>query len=280
MCFQRYFLIPLITIMVLGVQGVASEICSEDVPTLVIKSKDVVRKVPKQRHYTQGLIFRNGSLFESAGMYGESKLIQINPKNGTEVVLKDLNEDFFAEGLAEINSQLYQLTWREKKVLIYQTENFADPETKSFSGEGWGLTSFEEKLVLSDGSAVLKFLNPGDLSVVRDVSVRLGRASLTAINEVEEINGQIFANIYGKSIVVVINPKNGCVNTKLDLAELIDAHKKEIVNSEGAICGSDPCHPYDFVANGIAFDAVTKEIYLTGKNWPMIFVIKNPISKN
>lgn len=248
-------------------------------PPKEIAMPQLVRKIRKTRAYTQGLVFKNGKLYESTGLAGKSGLKMIDPNSGKESKLSTLNSADFGEGLAVVGDKFYQLTWQTKNVYVYQLNRKAQVNTKEVRkfdlNEGWGLTEAQGELVASDGSHNLYILDPKTLKTKRTVPVFNGAMPLQFINEMENVNGKILANIYLTPDIFVIEPGTGCVQSKLSLKKLIEQNP-HIMSANGATCAESECRVYDFTANGIAYDPKKNELYLTGKNWPEIYVFKNP----
>jgi len=211
--------------------------------------------------FTEGFLWHEDLIYESAGMYGQSKLFKYNLTSGQILKQKPVAAQFFAEGLSVVISSngkptLYQLTWREDVVFHYDLETF--DLINSFTNteqEGWGLTNNGTHLVMSTGSPYLYFINPTTFQVVGSVLVKDGTRSIRNINELEYINGEIWANIWLTNKVARINPNTGVVIAWLD-------------------CTSLKPHNRGNEMNGIAYDNVNDRIFITGKNWPSIFEIK------
>jgi len=217
----------------------------------------VVRQLPHDSTaYTQGLVYAAGTFFESDGLYGNSRLRRVDPASGRTLAAVELAADYFGEGLALAEGRLYQLTWKEHVAWVYDAATLARVDSFSYDGEGWGLAWDGRQLIMSDGTANLRFLDPQTHRVVRQVTVRDGTAPLTRINELEYVRGELFANIYQSDWIVRIDPVTGAVLSWLDLAALWPRERRTP--------GSD-------VLNGIAWDSATGHLFVTGKRWPMIF---------
>jgi glutamine cyclotransferase len=211
--------------------------------------------------YTQGLEFHNGELYESTGQYGESKLRKVNYK--TAEVLKNINlsSQYFGEGLSILNNKIYQLTWRENTGLVYNVDTFERISSFKYgqSKEGWGICNDGTTLYKSDGTENIWLLNPETLTEDSKLQVYTNKGKIIGINEMEWINGKIYANRYQKNGVAIINPKNGAVEGVIDFSPL---HK--LVTQ----------HPGLDVLNGIAYNPDTKTIFVTGKRWDKLFEVK------
>ncbi|HOE35626.1 MAG TPA: glutaminyl-peptide cyclotransferase [Anaerolineaceae bacterium] len=212
--------------------------------------------------FTQGLLYADGVLYESAGLYGQSALRKLELETGVALLEKRLEEQYFAEGLTLLDGRLYQLTWKENKGFIYNPADFSLEGTFTYGMEGWGLTTDGSSLILSDGSAVLYFIDPKTMQTTRTLQVTLDGAPLEKLNELEYIRGEIYANIWYKDIIVRINPQTGQVIGEIDCSILRQ--------------GENSLLPKD-VLNGIAYDAEGDRLFITGKNWPRIYevVLKN-----
>jgi glutamine cyclotransferase len=210
--------------------------------------------------FTQGLIYVDGHLYESTGRTGRSSLRMVDLTTGQVQQEHDLAADYFGEGLTDWGSTLVQLTWLSHKAFVYDRFSFRPVKTFSYDGEGWGLTHDETQLILSDGTPYLRFLDPDTFHVARRLRVVDERGHpVENLNELEYIHGEIYANIWQTDEIVRISPRTGKVIGRLDLSGIID--KREL-HGEGA------------VLNGIAYDASTDRLFVTGKLWPKLFEIK------
>lgn len=211
--------------------------------------------------YTQGMEFHNGYLYESTGQYGESKLRKVDYKTGDVIQNVNLEKQYFGEGLTIINNKLYQLTWRENIGFIYDVETLK--KTGSFnygkSKQGWGLCNDGETIFKTDGSNRIWTLNPENLSETGYLEVYTNSGKIDNLNELEYINGKIYANIYQRNGVLIINPKNGAVEGVIDFSPLQKMVKQ---------------HPELDVLNGIAYNPETKTIFVTGKDWDQLFEVE------
>lgn len=214
--------------------------------------------------YTQGLEFHNGILYEGTGQRGESSLRKTDYKTGTIPKKIGLDPQYFGEGITFFNNKLYQLTWQEKVGFIYNPDTFEKEKTFDYFKdiEGWGLTHNDKYLIMSDGSNTIYFLDPNTQKLVKSIQVYTDTSKIEQLNELEWIDGKIWANVYQKDAIAIINPENGAVEAVLNLAELKSKIKQ---------------HPEVDVLNGIAYNPKTKTIFVTGKNWDKMFEIKiNP----
>ena len=221
---------------------------------------EVVAEYPHLRtSYTQGLQFVDGELWEGTGEYGRSQLLRTDLASGKVLQSKKLSKEEFGEGITVLGDKIYQLTWLNGKLHIYDKATLRHLATHTYKGEGWGLTSDGEKLYMSDGTNYIRVLSPETLAQERRFGVTLRGESLQYLNELEWIDGKIWANVYTTDHIVIINPENGVV--------------EGIINLSGILPASEQDSKTD-VLNGIAYDSVTKRIFVTGKNWSKLFEIK------
>ena len=209
--------------------------------------------------YTQGLQMTGGRLFESTGLHGESTVRELEPATGKILRKRPLAKTVFGEGLAIIGQEMWVLTWKENTVYVLEPDTFKPIRTHTYKGEGWGLTTDGKQLVMSDGSSDLKFINPRDFTVMKTLAVMDGKSSVKNLNELEWLNGQIFANIYMTDKIARISPESGQVTGWLDWAGL----RNQLTKPNRAE-----------VLNGIAHDAASGNLLVTGKYWPQMFEIK------
>lgn len=218
---------------------------------------DVVRAYPHDSHaFTQGLLFRDGFLYESTGRNGASSLRRVALETGTVVQRIAIDRRYFAEGLAAWGPTLLQLTWDTGVGFVYDRASFRLLRTFTYSGEGWGLADDGKQLVMSDGTPTLRFLDPGTLAVTRRLTVREGNTPVDDLNELEVVQGLIYANVWLTERIAVIAPDDGHVVAWLDLSTLVPR-----------VASAD-------VLNGIAYDAARDRLFVTGKLWPQLFEIK------
>ncbi|MGJ8643847.1 MAG: glutaminyl-peptide cyclotransferase [Luteolibacter sp.] len=221
---------------------------------------EVVRELPHDAEaFTQGLLLSRGDWIESTGGFGTTSIRCVEKETGKVLLKKDLEENFFGEGLAELDGKFYQLTWQSQKGFIYDAKTLKRLGDFAYRGEGWGLTTDGQSLIMSDGSDRLRFLDPKTFRVWREVSVRLDGKPVRMLNELEFIEGEIFANVWHTEKIVRINPVDGNIVGVIDLTGIFPL--------EGRL---DPEH----VLNGIAYDAATQELFVTGKCWPKIYQIR------
>jgi glutaminyl-peptide cyclotransferase len=209
--------------------------------------------------FTQGLIYLDGFLYESTGLYGQSSLRKVDLETGEIFQQVDIPEGYFAEGLTEWDDTLVQLTWQEHTGFVYSLSDFQFLREFTYATEGWGLTHNEEQLVMSDGSSTIFFLDPETFEVQNTINVNDQGQEIRAINELEWVKGEIFANIWQTDDIIRIDPLTGNVLGWIDLRGLLpDEERTQQTN----------------VLNGIAYDAATDRLFVTGKLWPKLYEIK------
>ncbi len=209
--------------------------------------------------FTQGLLYHDGFLYESTGLQGQSSLRKVELETGRVLQRFDLSGQYFAEGLALVGDRLYQLTWQSRLGFVYDLRTFAVQRLFNYRGEGWGLTHDGASLVLSDGTNRLRYFHPETFDPQREVEVFDGQRPLTLLNELEYIDGEVWANIWQSERVARINPSTGQVLGWIDLSGLLSAEDRR--------------RPVD-VLNGIAYDPQGRRLFVTGKLWPKLFEIQ------
>ncbi len=208
--------------------------------------------------FTQGLVVEAGQLYEGTGQYGASTVRRVDLASGRPEKQRALNPRYFGEGIAILGGLLYQLTWQNGVVVVYDLETFEVQRTMQYVGEGWGLTDDGRELIMSDGSATLRFRDPQTFAVTREIEVRADGVPVTKLNELEYIDGEIWANIWYDDRIARISPASGEVLGFVNLSTLYPQSAR----------GSEA------VLNGIAYDAAAKRLFVTGKNWPQLYEIK------
>lgn len=209
--------------------------------------------------YTQGLVWHEGKLYESAGLYGESSLREVDPATGEVRRRVDLPRRYFAEGLARVGDQLVQITWQEGVALVYRLSDLEKVGELRYPGEGWGLCHDGARLVMSNGSDRLAFRNPETFTLLHEVRVRMGGAPVDRLNELECVDGAVYANVYQTEDIVRIDPATGEVTAVIDASGLLGAGDYQ--------AGAE-------VLNGIAWMPETKRFLITGKRWPLMFEVE------
>ncbi len=209
--------------------------------------------------FTQGLIFNEGVLYESTGNYGHSSLRKVELETGRVIQYKKIDDKFFAEGLALFKQQLIQLSWKKGTAFVYDKDSFDLIRTFDYAEEGWGLTTYNDQLIMSDGTSVLRFLDPKTFKQTSLISVSLHGRPVKHLNELEMVKGNIFANVWLTNHIVIISPQTGQVTAVVDLTGLPGSH------ASGSKAN---------VLNGIAYDPEGGRLFVTGKYWPKLFEIK------
>jgi glutamine cyclotransferase len=205
--------------------------------------------------FTEGLIFDDGYLFESTGLLGNSTLRRVDLSTGKVLQEITLPVQYFGEGITIVNDTIVQLTWQSNLGFVYDKNSFELLKNFTYSTEGWGLTFDGKNLIMSDGSDNLFFLNPSNFERIGQIQVHEGNSSVFDLNELEFMNGEVYANIWHQQKIAVINPENGEVRGWIDLTGL------------GSSIGEN-------VLNGIAYDVKNNRLFVTGKDWPQLYEIK------
>ena len=220
---------------------------------------EVVAEYPHDvEAYTQGLFFHDGQMYESTGLHGKSTLRKVDFTTGEAIQKIGFNEKYFIEGSVIMGDNLYVLTWETRMAFIYDAETMEFKTSWKYPREGWGITTDGKKLIASDGSYTLYFMDE-NFKVERKVVVKHEERPVRWLNELEYIDGKIWANVYTSDDIVIINPKDGTVEGVVDCRGLLPDSLRT---------------PATDVLNGIAYDPMTKKIYLTGKNWPKLYEVK------
>ncbi len=209
--------------------------------------------------YTQGLFFYENQMYESCGQYDVSTFRQVDFKTGKVIKKINFPNQYFLEGATVVGQKLFILTWREKTCFVYDINTFKPITSYYNPHDGWGLTYDGTNLISSDGSSFIYFIDPSNFKELSKVQVKMNGKPLEYINEMEYINGEIWANIYQTDNIVIINPKTGVVKAIVDCKNLLSDNLRSKATD---------------VLNGIAYNPVTKSIYLTGKYWPKLFRIE------
>ena len=210
--------------------------------------------------YTQGLIIYNGDMYEGTGNYGHSMLKQVDMKTGKALRKMPLDKKYFGEGITILNDTVYQLTWKEKTVFVYTLKDFKKIKEFTVDIEGWGLTNDGKNLIVSTGSSDLFYYDPSTFKLIKAQTITDAGSPTHDINELEYINGFVYANQYQAPYIFKIDPASGQIVAKADLTGMWDRIKA--------------IDPEADVPNGIAYDAATKKIYITGKWWPELYEVQ------
>lgn len=220
----------------------------------------VVARYPHDpKAFSQGLVIHKGQLFEGTGQEGESQLRKVDLKTGKVTTYVPLPKSVFGEGITVFKDKIYQLTWHREVAYVYDLKSMKYQKSLRYRGEGWGLTHNDKHLIMSNGSSTLQFMNPQTFRPVRTIRVRDGNRPIRELNELEYINGEIFANVWHEDRIARIDPKTGRVKSWLNLKKLRPPSVR--YNDEA-------------VLNGIAWDKDKKKLYVTGKDWPLLYEIR------
>ena len=220
---------------------------------------EVVAKYPHDtQSYTQGLFFQDGQMYESTGIKGKSTFRKIELETGNSLKRLDFDSKYFLEGSVMFKDNLYILTWETKVAFVYDAETLGYKSTWKYPREGWGLTTDGKQLIASDGSSTLYFMDE-NFALQRRVIVKYEDRPVRWLNELEYINGKIWANVYMTDDIVIINPKDGRVEGIIDCRGLLPKQLRT---------------PETDVLNGIAYNPEDGKIYITGKNWPELYEIR------
>jgi glutamine cyclotransferase len=249
------FLLAVIGQLLVGQSGRTSHVSR--LPEHIFK---IVRTFPHDSTaFTQGLAYRDGFLYESTGLKGRSSLRKVRVETGEVVQQVDLAPEFFGEGIALWKNEVIQLTWKSQTGFIYRLSDFQLLRRFAYSGEGWGLTTDGREIFMSDGTPEIRVLDPDTLAEKRRFPVHQGNTLIKELNELEFVDGEIFANVWQTDRIARISPQNGEVVGWIDLKGLLSP----VYQLESGA-----------VLNGIAYDSERKRLFVTGKLWPKIFEIQ------
>ncbi|TCD10790.1 glutaminyl-peptide cyclotransferase [Pedobacter frigidisoli] len=230
-------------------------------------SYKIIKTLPHDTSsYVEGLEYHDGFFYESAGDYGNSSLRKVDPATGKVLQKTDLDKKYFGEGMTVIGDKIIQLTYREKVRFVYDKATLKKLSELPFSigrGEGWGLTFDGKKVLNTDGSHTIYFLDKNKFTQIGSIDVYDDKAAIENLNELEVIDGKIYANVYTTNNILIINPETGAVDSKINLIGLIPDN---YFKNDDAKANN--------VLNGIAYDKVGKRLFVTGKKWPHVFEIK------
>lgn len=208
--------------------------------------------------FTQGLVFLDGVFYEGTGLKGKSSIRKVKPETGEVLQIQKIEDQYFGEGIAVVGDRIIQLTWQSGVGFVYDKKTFQRQRTFNYEGEGWGLTYDGTRLIMSDGTPTLRFLDPQTLKETGRLEVKDGGRPVDEINELEMVKGELFANVWPTDRIARINPKTGQVTAWLDLTGILDPRDRVNVD----------------VLNGIAYDAAGDRVFVTGKQWPKVFEIR------
>ena len=221
----------------------------------------VVRTLPHDPGaFTQGLQYQDGYLLESTGLVGRSGVRKVQLETGKVLLKRDLGPPYFGEGMVTWGDKLVQLTWQHQVGFIYDTKTFAPRGQFKYRGEGWSLTKDDRRIIISDGTDEIRFLNPATLAETGRIKVTFRGQPLRNLNELEWVKGEIYANVWQTDMIVRINPNTGVVVGRINLTGLLS-------NADRQTSSPD-------VLNGIAYDAKGDRLFVTGKQWPKLYEIK------
>lgn len=209
--------------------------------------------------FTQGLIYSQGHLYESTGLQGRSSLRKVELKSGKVLMKTDIAAEYFAEGITEINDEIIGLTWTSQVGFVFDKATLKMKQTFSYPGEGWGLASDGKHILMSDGTSYVRTLKPGSMEELTRVQVTADGKPLERLNELEYVDGELYANVWGADVIARIAPASGKVVGWIDLSGLLKDDMKG-----GRVVD---------VLNGIAYDKQHRKLYVTGKLWPKLFEI-------
>jgi glutaminyl-peptide cyclotransferase len=209
--------------------------------------------------FTEGLVFWNGVLIESTGLKGHSTLRKVDLETGAVRQEVKLPDQYFGEGIAVLGDKVFQLTWQSHRGFIYDVKTLGLEGEFSFEGEGWGLTTDGHSLIMTDGTNRIKFLDPATFQVKRTIAVLAHGLPVSLLNELEWVNGELYANVWKTEFVLRIDPATGRILGTIDFVGILPR--------EDRVWDTD-------VMNGIAYDALDDRLFVTGKNWPKLFEVK------
>ncbi|BBF70357.1 glutaminyl-peptide cyclotransferase [Sphingomonas bisphenolicum] len=209
--------------------------------------------------FTEGLFYHDGALYESTGLEGQSDIRKVALKTGKILQRRIIDPPYFGEGIVNWGDKLVSLTWRHRRGFVWNLADFAPLSDFRYDGEGWGMTQDGRSLIMSDGTAQLRFLDPDSLAEQRRITVTWNGRAVDRLNELEYVKGEVWANIWYDTRIARIDPATGAVIDWIDVSRLRKA--AGVTDSEA-------------VANGIAYDAAKDRVFITGKNWPKLFEIK------
>ena len=248
----------LIIVLALAVIAIAVWLVLFSAPKGIrIQTVKVVKTMPHDdQAFTEGLYFQDGHFFESTGEEGASGFRKWVPETGAIVQQAELPAPYFGEGIVGWKDKIYQLTWKDEKGFIYGAKDFAERGSFAYKGEGWGLTHNGTHVIMSDGSSTLRFLDPETMAPVSTIEVTANGCPVKNLNELEWVDGEIYANIWQTDLIARIDPKTGHVLGFLDVTAL-----------------GPPNPGRDDVPNGIAYDGAGKRLFVTGKYWPQLYEV-------
>ncbi len=280
---QKTFELTIVGLLILGLCGcqnanieqykeapkVRGQVSREEIlsqNTIPVFTYKIVKTYPHNvTSYTEGLLMHDGYLFEGTGLYGQSKLLKMDLKTGKVMQQHELDPRYFGEGITILQDHIFQLTYKSNVGFIYDKDSFNLKKTFHYPTQGWGMTTNGDELIMSDGSATLIFLDPKTLQKKRYITVSDDKSEVGFLNELEYVNGEIFANVWKKNLIARISPKTGKVTGWIDLTGINPDPEKL---------------KYPYALNGIAYDKKSGRLLITGKCWPELYEILLVPTKN
>jgi glutamine cyclotransferase len=266
-CFMKKplgLLLSLLFFLFISCNNSDSATADTDAPqnnSVPVSTVNIISTLPHDTSYfTEGIEFYDSTLIESTGNYGPSKLLQIVPNTGKVLKEVKLGDKYFGEGITVLHDTLYQLTWKEGVAFVYDAKTFRKIKELPFKGEGWGLTNDGTNLIASNGASSLFYYEPGTFKLLKVVNVTENGNAVPNVNELEYVDGYVYANQWQLPYIVKIDPGTGNVVAKWDLSNIIEQVKK-----------ANPSVDY---LNGIAYNRSTKKFYVTGKYWPQLYQVQ------
>ncbi len=248
--------LPVVGVLVLAVVTIAMP---GDEP-LEVQTVKVIATYPHDATaFTQGLAVDGDVLYEGTGHYGQSTMRRVDLATGKVDKSMQLTGQYFGEGITVLDNQIFQLTWKEGVCFVYDTQTLKPLGTHRYANEGWGLANDGEHLYLSDGSSTIRVLDPKTFRQLRRIRVKQGRRLIEDLNELEFVDGEIYANVWYSDHIARIDPADGRVLGWIDCSQVYPANQRP---------------DREHVLNGIAHDAATGKLYVTGKNWPQLYEIE------
>ncbi len=223
--------------------------------------------------YTQGLFWHAGHLYESTGKRGASSLRRVALETGEVTAIRPIDDALFGEGAVQWGDRIISLTWQAGMALVHSLETLEPVEVFSYEGEGWGLTSDGAQLIMSDGTPVLRFIDPERFSETGTLTVTLNGRPIRNLNELEWVNDRIYANLWQTDYIAIIDPDSGVVDGLIDLSDLLTPKERAALADEGEGRYST-LKLRNNVLNGIAYNTEQGRLFVTGKNWPKLFEIE------
>lgn len=241
-----------------------SEVIASGIPEPAVMNYTVTNVFPHDTSsFVEGFEYHNGFFYESVGNYGKSKLVRTDIKTGKYLQKLDLSKGIFGEGITILNGKIYQLTWQEHKCFVYDSATFKKLNEFTYEGEGWGMTNDGKYLIMDNGGNNLYWRDPETFKIVKTLGVVDNYGGVDSINELELIDGFIYADIWETNYIVKIDTASGHVVAKADLTNLINQYKPE----------TEETHVNGACLNGIAYDKAAKRFYITGKLWDKVFEV-------